>query len=149
MDTVNAWRIMIAIDESPNAFNALDHAAALARALHAQLAIVHAVDVRAAIMPDVGIASEEILQGMRDAGKQALDRARKRLAPSDPFTTMLVEGVVPDEIIAAAKKWGATHLVVGTHGRTGLSRLFLGSTAENIVRHSSVPVIVVPTRPAS
>lgn len=143
------WRILVALDESTHAIKALDHAAKLAKALGGELGVVHAVDVRAAIMPDVGIASEEILQGMREAGRYVLDQARAHVGPELTPTSMLVEGVVPDEIVAAAKKWGASYLVVGTHGRTGLTRLFMGSTAENIVRHSSVPVIVVPSRPGA
>jgi len=48
------------------------------------------------------------------------------------------------EILEKAHQLNATYIVVGTHGRTGLSHTVLGSTAEYIIRHAKVPVLVVP-----
>lgn len=142
---MSAHKMLVAVDESANAMHAVEVAGELARALGAKVALVHAVDVRAAILPDVGIASEEILKSMREAGRHALELANKRLG-FEPAESYLVEGVVADELIAAAERWGAGLIVVGTHGRSGLSRLLMGSTAENILRHSKVPVLVVPVQ---
>ena len=50
------------------------------------------------------------------------------------------------EICSAAEKLGASMIVLTTHGHTGLKRLWLGSTAERVVRHASRPVLVVRTR---
>lgn len=50
------------------------------------------------------------------------------------------------DIIDKAEKEEASYIVVGTHGRTGLSHMVIGSTAEYIVRHSSVPVLVIPIK---
>ena len=58
---------------------------------------------------------------------------------------MAVTGDVADEIIDVAKQVSAEALVVGTHGRTGLSHLLLGSVAEKVVRGASVPVVCVRT----
>lgn len=142
---MSVWKILIAVDDSQYAAAALSHGVALAAALHAEVALAHAVDVRAAIVPDAGMASEEILKGLREAGRAILDRAAASVGQGlKPAATFLLEGVVPDELVAAAMTWGATHMVVGTHGRTGLSRLLMGSTAEQVIRHSKVPVVVVP-----
>lgn len=142
---MNNWKILVAVDEGPYSDHALDQAVALAKALGADLALAHAVDIRAAIVPDAGIASEEILQAMRESGRAILEKARGKVAGACPEAdVMLLEGIVPDEIVGAAKHWGASHIVIGTHGRSGLSRLLMGSTAENVLRHSPVPVIVVP-----
>ncbi len=50
------------------------------------------------------------------------------------------------DVIEKAEKEEASYIVVGTHGRTGLSHMVIGSTAEYIVRHSSVPVLVIPIK---
>ena len=50
------------------------------------------------------------------------------------------------DILDKAEKEGASYIVVGTHGRTGLSHMVIGSTAEYIVRHSTVPVLVIPIK---
>ena len=55
-----------------------------------------------------------------------------------------MEGTPQKEIISKAIKWNADIIIVGTHGRTGLEHLLLGSVAEYIVRHSPIPVMVVP-----
>ena len=61
--------------------------------------------------------------------------------------TLYVEvGNAKYDIIDKAEKEEATYIVVGTHGRTGLSHMVIGSTAEYIVRHSTVPVLVVPIK---
>lgn len=141
---MNLKNIMVAVDESDLAIKALDYAAALARAVGGRLAIVHAVDVRAAIVPEVGIASEEILKAMREGGRLVLERAVQHVGVGLVVSTMLVEGIVAEEITAASTKWGAGVLVVATHGRSGISRLVMGSTAESVMRHSKIPVFMVP-----
>ena len=50
---------------------------------------------------------------------------------------------VPDVVVAEAKRWPADLIVAGTHGRRGLSHLFLGSVAEGIIRISTVPVLLI------
>ena len=55
----------------------------------------------------------------------------------------LVEGLAPDEIVETAVEIGADMIVIGTHGRTGLAHLLIGSVAERIVRHANVPVLTV------
>jgi len=57
------------------------------------------------------------------------------------------EGDAADAICHEAEKVGADAIVVGSHGRTGLRRLFLGSVSERVVRHAPCPVLVVPSPP--
>jgi nucleotide-binding universal stress UspA family protein len=54
------------------------------------------------------------------------------------------EGSPHEEILNTIQSWDADLLVIGTHGRTGLKHLLMGSVAEHIIRHSSIPVMVVP-----
>jgi universal stress protein family protein len=61
-----------------------------------------------------------------------------------PPWQFLREGKAADQILAAAREWEADVIVIGTHGRTGVSRIVLGSTAESVVRHGSCPVLVMP-----
>lgn len=56
------------------------------------------------------------------------------------------DAVVADQILEAAHQMKANLIVLGTHGRTGLPRVLMGSVAEAVVRHSDAPVLVVPTR---
>jgi nucleotide-binding universal stress UspA family protein len=53
-------------------------------------------------------------------------------------------GSTASGIIECSKEFGADLIVIGTHSRSGLDRLLMGSVAEHVVRHSEVPVLVVP-----
>ncbi len=64
-----------------------------------------------------------------------------------PVQLHLAYGDAPDAILTVARELGAAVLALGTHGRRGFSRALMGSVAEGVVRTSSIPVLVVPTRP--
>ena len=81
----------------------------------------------------------------------ALDGIRKRLDGSDlkyPVETRLVRGFEAEEIINEARDFAADLIVMGTHGRTGLSRFFMGNTADSILPKAECPVLVVKSSPA-
>jgi nucleotide-binding universal stress UspA family protein len=62
-----------------------------------------------------------------------------------PFRRIVAEGEPSDEILKGAYESGSDLLVVGRIGRSGLEKIMLGSVAEKVVRHSKVPVLIVPT----
>jgi nucleotide-binding universal stress UspA family protein len=64
--------------------------------------------------------------------------------PQAPVTPLVRTGDPADEIVAAAREWGADLIVVGTHGRRGIGRMFLGSVAETVLRHAPCAVLVIP-----
>jgi len=68
---------------------------------------------------------------------------------ADGVTVHVCEGMnVREEIVHQAEEMGADLLVLGSHGLTGVKRLVLGSTAENVLRHASMPVLIVPAHAA-
>ena len=91
-----------------------------------------------------GYDSTPLADQMRSRARDAFERAHLH----GGFATNAVsEVIVEDEpaagIIAEAVRIGADAIVMGSHGRRGLQRLFLGSVAEHVVRHSPIPVLVV------
>ncbi|HZK62903.1 MAG TPA: universal stress protein, partial [Puia sp.] len=60
--------------------------------------------------------------------------------------TFIEEGKPFEVILKVAEEWGADLIVIGTHGRKGFSHLLMGSVAEKIIRHSTRPLFVIPTR---
>ena len=61
--------------------------------------------------------------------------------------TFVEEGIPYEVILNVAKEWDADMIVLGTHGRTGFSHLIMGSVAEKVIRHSEIPVFIIPTKP--
>ena len=135
-------RILTALDDSAFAAHAVEVGTELATTLTAQAALVYVVDPRLALQPDRGIPAAEWLATLRREGQAFLATAGQRTG-LPPAWQFLREGKPSDEILAAAREWEADLIVIGTHGRSGVSRLILGSTAESVVRHATCPVLVI------
>jgi nucleotide-binding universal stress UspA family protein len=144
-------RILVPVDFSACSDAALDYAVFLARRFDAALELIHVMEwppasVRGtpadAIVTPHAIADEDQRQregvdaAMRERVKvaeAALVQARGQVERGEPTTL----------ILRAAESIGCDIIVLGTHGRRGLARLVLGSVAEQIVRQSGFPVLVV------
>lgn len=140
-------RVLIALDLSPISTHAMDVGVDLAKAVGAQIGLVYVVDRKLAYAPDGGVAASVIVDELRDEGRRLLKAASHRVGDDPPPWEYLVEGSPSPEIIKAAEEWKADLIVLGTHGRSGVSRAFLGSTAEAVLRHSQIPVLVVRAAP--
>ncbi len=143
-------RILAAVDGSHTSDLALAEAIRLCTEQRAQLRIVHVLDTSALFSGEFEfIDIEPLKKAMTDAGKRILQRAAATAASSgiEPQTRLLgVSGVtqrIADVIAGEARAWPADLIVVGTHGRRGLSHLFLGSVAEGIVRISPAPILLI------
>lgn len=147
------WKILLVPhDFSPCAARALRTAIELAKVHGAELALVHVSELPANLPPDTLVTPADAAGPLR-VDDYTTRGARQQLeAIAEPLRreglavrTLAVTGDVADEILTVANEIGAEALVVGTHGRTGLSHLLLGSIAEKVVRRASVPVVCVRT----
>ena len=146
-------RILVPIDGSATSRRGLDEAIALAKDQSAKIFLLHVVDERVVTtsfdVPMYVPANyvDDLLTALRKQGKRMLARAVARIRKSRiKVDTILVEtmaGGVADTILAQARKCKADVIVLGTHGRRGVSRLVLGSDAEGVVGGSRVPVLLV------
>jgi nucleotide-binding universal stress UspA family protein len=141
-------RILVALDGSPTSQRALREAIRVAAAAKAQLRLLHVLDafLLTLRMQSSG-APGRAYAAMRAAAHDRIARADAAArAAGLKASGRVVENFsqrVSDLILREAKAWRADLLVLGTHGRRGLSRLVLGSDAEQVVRRSSVPVLLV------
>lgn len=144
-------RVLAPTDFSDNAAPAVRYAAGLAEKFGAELVLLHVVPDAVLVLPDAVMPTPvpgPDLTEMAASARSGLARvvADLNLARLNPRTEVRV-GVPAEEVDAAAKELGADLICVGTHGRTGLAHLLLGSVAERIVRHAPCPVLVVrPTK---
>lgn len=144
-------RILVAIDGSPGAAHALQHAVGLAKGLSASLRIIHVVDIGLLPSgPELSIDIDALLDARYVAAEKILAAARDSVqAPGLEVETRLLDTASPVQHVAAAiaeaaASWPADLLVLGTHGRRGVERWLLGSVAEGVARRSTVPVLLVP-----
>ena len=137
--------ILVPSDFSLQAEHALEYACTLAQKLDATIHLVSVIGVPALGVPELGAAmSASVMDSMIDDNQRALDkladqcRARGRVGE-----VVLRTGDARDVICQTAYEVKADLIVMGTHGRRGLSRALLGSVAEYVVRTSKVPVLTV------
>ena len=147
-------KILIGIDNSKFAENAAKYGFDIAHKFNAKVALVHIVEP--VMMPysnttdpllgtaDLAMADADIINIQNNASKAIIDNTIKKFGDGLEVTHYSEFGDTADGIITCSKEFGADMIVVGTHSRTGLDRLIMGSVAEHVVRQSEVPVLVVP-----
>jgi universal stress protein A len=143
-------RMLCASDFSPASRPALRLAQELARTLKARLILFHAYETTVPI-GNGGYLPPSVMQEMLTATRDAAAQSLKRLARSPQgkhvrISTLLAEGPAAAAIVRAAKKQRVNLVVMGTHGRTGVRRLLMGSVADRVIRTASCPVLVVGGR---
>ncbi|MBW8459082.1 MAG: universal stress protein [Thiobacillus sp.] len=145
-------RIMVAVDASQTGELALQTAIGLAAEMQARLRIVHAVDAAqinlSAEFPtrsEVSEVSEDIVKAGQKilSSAEATAAAAGLAAETHLITIDTLNQRIPEVIANDAEAWPADLIVIGTHGRRGLSRLFLGSVAEGVARVATKPVLLV------
>jgi nucleotide-binding universal stress UspA family protein len=144
-------RILVPTDFSPPSERALELAIEFARRFGAELTLFHAHELPAYVFPDgVMPVSPEILLELERSMNAELDRLAARVrAAGVPVSTKTGVGAHDVEIVRYASEMNADLIIMGTHGRTGLRHVLLGSVAEKVVRRAPCPVLTVrPTEPA-
>jgi nucleotide-binding universal stress UspA family protein len=142
--------ILVATDFSAASRPALRQAMEMARANEAALWIVHVAPQPGPMSPD-GYVLPRIYEEMELAIRtDAQKRLRSMLARSRKLgirgRALLLKGVAHEAIVKAARAHRADMIVVGTHGRTGVARFFVGSVAARVVAVASCPVLTVRGR---
>jgi nucleotide-binding universal stress UspA family protein len=122
--------------------HAVDLAVDLATSIQAELAFVHVIDPGELVAPAGGLPPDELRRVVEQEAHRILDAATARAHVEPPAWTFLKEGKPATEIVAAAREWGADLIVVGTHGRTGLGSVFMGSVAQAVVHQSPCPILL-------
>jgi len=141
-------RILVPVDGSQTSIAGLKEAVKLAKNLHAKLCLLHVVDETIVFnAPEDGINLEPILDEIKRGGKRLLRRAEKLASAlgvkPDSESRESAGERVADVIVERAKRLRSDLIVMGTHGRRGVSRMLMGSDAELVVRNAPAPVLLV------
>ena len=131
-------------DFSELSLKAVKTAAALAKRFNADIDLVHVLEPPP--YPEFGYAYIPIKEnGLREAADAQFKKLRERVLGLDYLVkyTPIRTGNAPYEIVQTAQQLNSDMIVIGTHGRTGLKRMALGSTTEKVVRHAHCPVLVL------
>jgi len=139
-------KLLVPVDGSQCSFHALDLAIDFAKTNNAEIVLCHVVDLGKA----AGMAGAEpqLLEGcyeeLQDEGDYIIEQATKHIGSAARVSIQKLEGAPIAEIVRLAAELQPHFIVIGSHGRTGFKRFFIGSVAEGVARGSSVPVMIVP-----
>ena len=147
--------ILVPVDFSAYSQAALLTACELAACTGQPLVVLHVIHDPAEMPGYYGqVTKKKKLLRIEDLAREAFDGFMHSVIKHNPDQTllreaepMLVVGIPVTRILEAANKTGASMIVMGSRGRTGLDRLMLGSKAEQVVRLSPIPVMTVKDRP--
>lgn len=149
-------KILIGIDDSKFAEHAAEYGFDIAHSYKAHVGLVHIVepmvlpastssDIMLGTSQTLGVNEVDIMTIQNEASESLIDRTAKHLGKDLEVTQFNEYGDTADGIINCAKEFKADLIVIGTHSRSGIDRLLMGSVAEHVVRHSPIPVLVVPS----
>lgn len=135
--------ILVPVDGSETAIEAVETAGVLARAHDATLELLYVRETAGGAEPNRAMFVKEVT----DTGEQAVALASERATATgvEHVERSIERGRPVERILLTADRTNADLLVMGTHGRSGLSRVLLGSVTESVLRDSPVPVLAVPT----
>jgi len=141
-------RILVPLDGSETARHGLREAIALAKDQKATLRLLHVISEFPALAEVSGVENfEQVRKSLFECGEAVLRQAQSLSGglgvETETQLRELAGGRVADAIVQEAREAGCDLIVIGTHGRRGLSRMLLGSDAERVLRQSPVPVLLV------
>jgi nucleotide-binding universal stress UspA family protein len=147
MDPKNIKRILAPVDFSEPSSAALETAIAFARAFGATIELVHvAADAAYPLPPPVDVAVPPLdMAKIMEEVERTLSAEQDRVgAAGVPCESTTLVGRPDTEIVSHADDTQADLIVMGTHGRSGLAHVLMGSVAERVAQHAHCPVLIVP-----
>lgn len=151
-------KVLIALDYNPSSQKVAEAGYALAKVMNAQTVLLHvASDATyysslnySPVMGFGGFSNSylietDTLEEIEKAAEIFLDKAKGHLG-DDKIETIVKNGDFAEMILNAAKESNADIIVLGTHSRRGLDKILMGSVAEKVLHHSSMPLFIIPTK---
>lgn len=140
---IHIQKILCPIDFSAPSRNALRYANEFAKAMNAKITVLHVIQPQP-IAADVNVPYVPLEIELEKNAREDLEHlVSKEVDKSVLVEQVLAFGLPSDCVIEQARKENVDLIILGTHGRSGISRLLMGSTAENVIRHATCPVLVV------
>lgn len=151
-------KILIAIDYNPTATNIAEAGYSLAKSMNAEVTLLHVVadytyysslDYSPVLgfdsFSNLGAIQTNTIVELQNAAQDYLGKVRNQLG-NESINTIIKEGDTGDAILSAADELKADIIVMGTHSRRGLDKILMGSVAEKVLKHSKVPMFIIPSK---
>ena len=158
MKTITMKKVLIALDYNPTAQKVAEVGFSMAKSMDAEVTLLHVINdpvfySTSGYSPimgfngymDVGPIQLDNIDGLKNASLQYLDKSKQHLGDKT-IQTIVKEGDFADSILETAKELHADIIVVGSHSRKWLENIVMGSVTEKVLHHTSIPLLIVPTK---
>jgi len=158
METIKMKKVLIALDYNPTAQKVAEVGFSMAKSMNAEVILLHVItdpffyasSEYSPIMGFSGYINVDPLQldsveGLKKASLQYLDKSKQHLGDKT-IQTLVKEGDFADTILETAKEEHANIIVLGSHSRKWLENIVMGSVTEKVLHHTSIPLLIVPTK---
>ncbi len=144
--TLSIKKILVPTDFSEFSQYAANYAVELACQFDAEITLLYVLQDAVALFPEPGVsfpAPGNYLQELQESSENSLQRLKENYPTELTIHTELRNGPPFVEILRCAREGEYDMIIIGTHGRSGLAHVLLGSVAEKVVRKASCPVLTV------
>ena len=151
-------RVLIALDYNPDAQKIAETGYELSKALNAQAILLHVTSDAtyysslnySPIMGFDGFSNLDVVQTntveeLKNVAQNYLDKTKQHLG-DETIQTVLKEGEFDETILQTANEMKVDIIVLGTHSRKGLGKILMGSVAEKVLHHTSIPLFIIPVK---
>jgi nucleotide-binding universal stress UspA family protein len=148
MKTTGIKKVMIALDYDETAQKVAETGFMLAKAMNAETILLHVISERPLYYSAYTYMRElevDIIDDLRKSTQDFLDKTKKHLG-GESIETVLTEGEIAYSILKTAGELNVDIIVMGTHSRKWLENIILGSEAEAVLRKTTIPLYIVPTK---
>jgi nucleotide-binding universal stress UspA family protein len=158
MKTAKVKKVIIALDYNPTAQKVAEVGFSIAKAMNAEIVLLHVISdpfyysstEYSPIMGfngfmDTAQIQLESAEGLKEAALNFLDKTRHHLGDKS-IKTMIKEGDFAESILETSKALHADMIIIGSHSRKWLENVIMGSVTEKVLRHSQIPLFIIPTK---
>jgi len=148
MKTGHIKKVLIALDYDETSQKVAETGFSLAQTMNAETILLHVISENPAYYSSNMYMLEwnmDIMSDLKSSTREFLDKTKKQLG-NETIKTVVKEGIIADTILETAKKLNADIIVMGSHSRKWLENIILGSSAETVLKKTTLPLFVVPTK---
>jgi nucleotide-binding universal stress UspA family protein len=158
MKTIKTKKILIALDYNPTAQKVAEYGFSIASAMNSEIVLLHVISDPvyyfsgnySPIMGFTGflnidLSQLNVIEELKKASLRFLEKSKHHLG-DDAIETYVVEGDCGNSILMTAKDLHADIIVMGSHSQKWLENIVMGSVTEKVLRHTSIPLFIIPTK---
>ena len=148
METKKIKKVLITMDYDETSKKVAEVGFSIAKAMNAEIILLHVISEQIVYYSSYTSMQElkvDVMGDLKKSTQKFLDKTKKYLG-DESIQTLLKKGTITDTILETAKELDIDFIVMGSHSRKWLENIILGSAAEDVLKKTTIPLLIVPTK---